>query len=576
MKKNVAYCIVCMMMLTSILSVGSIANKNLVNTNPKNILNYEDESWPMFHHNPQLTGFTSGEALDTNNQIWSVDLGEDIRFSSPAVVDNFLYIGTGEMFGTKQDEYIENYINNIGVLSILNHKFPKSKINREVSEFTSNGTLYCLNALNGQHIWNIKTSGNVYSCPVVSQGNVYAVSSDMFSFEGELYCIDAISGNINWNISVMTGYATPLVTDGKLYLAMIEPDDYFGELVCLDASTGELLWNQTLGYVDFSLYTSPAISENNLLITSVEVDDEFNAFCTMKCFNATTGEMSWNTRLGSMDFGYALSSPVIEGDIAYVINAETLDPDFWCELNCLDISNGSILWNYTMKAELDELSFASPAVGYGNVYFTSIGDEWAYGKIYCLDGESGELLWTVKSSDAYTLSSPVIAENKVYVGGFDMMLFKGQVLCYDAFDGELLFSSWASEEFIESTPAIAYGAVYIATIYGKVCAYRDIYEIGKISGGFARVKAEIINVGDIDIENVDCAMTVSGGMFGLINRTLGDTITLLKANSSETISISPVLGFGPIEINVQIRASTISSCIEKKNGFVFGPLIFVY
>ena len=39
--------------------------------------------WPMFHHDLQLTGFTSSPAPDTNYQLWSRSLGEDNRFSSP-------------------------------------------------------------------------------------------------------------------------------------------------------------------------------------------------------------------------------------------------------------------------------------------------------------------------------------------------------------------------------------------------------------------------------------------------------------------------------------------------------------
>ena len=45
------------------------------------------------------------------------------------------------------------------------------------------------------------------------------------------------------------------------YILAIDPDDYYGKLLCLDASNGDEIWNHTTGYIDFSLYTAPAISE---------------------------------------------------------------------------------------------------------------------------------------------------------------------------------------------------------------------------------------------------------------------------------------------------------------------------
>ena len=46
--------------------------------------------WPMFHHDPNHTGYTSSTAPDTNQLAWSYDI--DIDYSSPAIANGKVFI----------------------------------------------------------------------------------------------------------------------------------------------------------------------------------------------------------------------------------------------------------------------------------------------------------------------------------------------------------------------------------------------------------------------------------------------------------------------------------------------------
>jgi outer membrane protein assembly factor BamB len=531
------------------------------------------EWWPMFHHDVQNTGYTLSNSPDTTHKLWTNLIDKDIWFSSPAIVDDNLVIGTGHRYDDRAKDmtaYTHFYDTEILMkdntfLDIL--KNAKKPLSTEI------GKLYCLNAKTGQVRWNFEANGSVFSSPIIDNGKVYFVSADSTNFTGNLYCLNMTSGTEMWNLSVMTGFTSPVLSNGRLYLQTINPDTLYGRLQCLDAADGSELWNHTTGYIDFSLYTSPALADGKVFFTSIDVTS--GIYCKITCLNQSTGQQLWATKLGSMDFGYALSSPVIDNQKAYVISAETQGTEeFWTILFCLDTSNGSILWNYTMKENIyNEISFSSPAVAYGNVYFSSTEDLWSYGKITCLNGENGSLLWTRKSNDVYTSSSPAISNGKVFIGGINVTTFKGNLYCYDAYNGKLMYTVFIDSDMIDSPPAIADDAVYIGASGGKMIAVRDAFQVGVIKGGLASVKTDIINVGNEDILNLRYTITIVGGIFKHINVQTNDTIPVLEAQTSDTIKASPILGLGKIAVTVTVEMEGVNPVVKTANGFVFG--IFV-
>lgn len=533
------------------------------------------EWWPMFHHDVQLTGYTPSDSPNTNNKLWDRQIENDIWFSSPAIANDNLLIGIGHRY-FKQPRETSAYRNMYDTELLMKDKTFSDIIRTHKTSSTSEtGKVYRLNAQTGQILWAFETNGSVFSSPVIDNGRAYFVSADSNNFLGRLYCVNIDSGTEIWSLPVMTGYTSPALSGGRLYLLTINPDTYVGKLQCLNAADGSEIWNHTTGYIDFSLYTSPALADGNVFFTSVDVTSGIH--CKISCLNQTTGQVLWATKLSEMDFGYALSSPAIANHKAYVISAQTQGSDeFWTMLTCCNTSTGSILWNYSMKENsIEEVSFSSPAVAYGNVYFALVNYDWMYGKVMCLNAENGSVQWVHKSGTVYTSSSPAVSDGKVFVGGVDMTFFEGNLYCFDAYNGTLLYTAFVDNELMDSSPAIAGDTVYICSVNGKMCAFRDPFTIGEIRGGLAAVKADVTNILGEDIGNLHYNISVVGGLFKHINTQVNDTIPVLEANTSDTIKASPILGLGKIRIIVTVKMEGLIPVVKEADGFVLGIFVIV-
>jgi outer membrane protein assembly factor BamB len=533
------------------------------------------EWWPMFHHDLQLSGYTPADSPETYNLLWESTIDKDIWFSSPAVVDEKLVIGTGHRYDQKSGDQTENP--KVYDTGLFMKETTFSEITRHMGAPGSQeiGKIYCLNADTGGILWQVETNGSVFSSPAIEDGRVYFVSADSANFTGELYCLNMETGSEVWSLPVMSGFASPILSNGRMYLLTVNPENYYGRVQCLDAADGSELWNYTTGYIDFSMYTAPSLADGNIFFTSVDVTS--GIYCKISCLNQSTGQLKWATKLSEMNFGYALSSPVIDDDKAYVISAETEETeDFWCMLTCVDTSNGSILWNYTMKENTrEEMSFACPAVAYGNVYFTALEYEYSYGKLYCLNGENGSVQWVRKTNDMFTGSSPIISNGKVFVGGVDITTFEGNLYCVDAHTGSLIYSALVENFFMDSAPAIADDTVYIGASTGKICAFKDPCKVGEIHGGLLSVSLDIKNNVHSDVENIGYTLSVTGGLFHMINKHINGTIPVLEAQTTDTIKLIPIIGFGKIQVNATITMEDLNPIKRHAEGIILGIFVLI-
>ena len=81
--------------------------------------------WSTFRHDLTHTGYSTSTAPLTNQLLWNYTTGNSIAYSSPAVVNGVVYVGSN-------DHYV-----------------------------------YALNAATGTYIWSYKTGGSVDSSPAV-------------------------------------------------------------------------------------------------------------------------------------------------------------------------------------------------------------------------------------------------------------------------------------------------------------------------------------------------------------------------------------------------------------------------
>ena len=352
---------------------------------------YED--WPMFHHDPRHTGYSTSTAPKTNRILWISEIG-DCSHSSPVVVNGKVFVGSDD------------------------------------------GKIYCLNENDGSRIWVYETGGSVQSSPAVVDGMVFVGSTiGFYAFHEEDINNDGI-GDLIWkNLTIKDLWSSPVVTNGKVFVGAVNTGNKF---YCLDENTGNLIWSyETRGRCQ----TSPAVTDGKVFISPF-----WGGY--IYCLDENTGNLIWKYKIGGYE---GASSPTVVNDRVFVASYpgkvfcidENYGSYIWSsetggnsaystpavaygkvfvgsadgKTYCLDEITGQKLWSHETGGGYPVLS--SPAVADGLVFVGSPDN-----KIYALSESNGDIVWSYATGDSVS-SSPAIAKGKMFVGSSD-----GKVYCF--------------------------------------------------------------------------------------------------------------------------------------------------
>ena len=229
---------------------------------------------------------------NTGAFIWNYKT-EYFVFSSPAVTDNRVYVGSDQMYclDAVTGDYIWSY-----PTGTIGYSSPAIYDNK-VYVGSMDWGIYCLDGLSGDFIWSYQTGNQVNASPTVSNANVYIGSAD-----NNIYCLDALTGALVWDYP--TGgpvVSSAAVDSGKVYVGS---DDY--NVYCLDASTGAYIWSYPTG--DRVWGSSPAVADGKVYVGSL--------YDGIYCLDASTGSLIWSYAMTQM--GY--SSPVVAEGNVYVVS----------------------------------------------------------------------------------------------------------------------------------------------------------------------------------------------------------------------------------------------------------------
>jgi outer membrane protein assembly factor BamB len=348
----------------------------------------ESDSWSMFQHDSQHTGYSTAEAPNTNHLLWTFEGESYFYYTSPVVVNDTLYIGSWFTSDSPPNEDLGKvYCVNASTGEPIWEEIVGGIIqstpavsNNKVYIGAWDNKLYCLNAKNGSKLWNFTTNGWIDSSPTVSNNNVY-----VGSYDAKVYCLNADNGSQLWNYTtdgmVM---ASPAVSSNRVYVGT-----YGGTVYCLNAENGSLIW---MYHTIVSIESSCAVSENRVYVGCGDH--------SLYCFDAVgngdgTTTLLWASPTGDI---IARSSPAVAYGHVYIAS-------FDGNIYCFDAENGTRLWNQTIGIYL----FSSPAVADGKVYIGSSSTN----RLYCFDAEIGALLWEYKTGDIY--SAPAIFNKRVFI-----------------------------------------------------------------------------------------------------------------------------------------------------------------
>lgn len=124
-------------------------------------------------------------------------------------------------------------------------------------------------------------------------------------------------------------------------------------------------------------------------------------------------------------------------------------------------TQGGLLWNF---ADDDKTFYSSAAVVGNRLYVTSAekGVFRDHGAIYCLDADSGGLVWkSAPKGYRATFSSPVVCGKYLVCGEGLHFTRDARILCLDVtHDGRLLWEQ-RTKSHVESSPCIAGDRVYV-------------------------------------------------------------------------------------------------------------------
>ncbi len=343
-----------------------------------------DHTPMMFRADPWHSGINDdGGITPLDTLIWMNTTGDRI-YSSPAVVDGVVYVGS--------DDH----------------------------------TVYAFDAVTGDGIWIYTTGGRVLASPAILDGTVF-----VGSYDKSLYALDKDTGSVLWSFP-MAGWVTadPVVTSGVVYSGSLD-----GNLYAIDATTGRELWNASFGYypsIDSSpcvaggilyvaggqrtLYALDAIdgsevwnfTSGDFISSSTSVADGIVYFACydrkVYALNATTGAQIWTFETGGG--GEVHSSPAVAYGVVYIGSSDS-------NVYALDSLTGEKIWNFTTG----NVVYSSPTYANGIVYVGS----WDH-DMYALDSLTGEKIWNYHT-EAPIFSSPAVANGIVYFGSLDGNLY---------------------------------------------------------------------------------------------------------------------------------------------------------
>jgi len=352
-------------------------------------------NWPMRGNTPGRSGYNRYEnALSVYNaaglsRLWKKVLGDKVLGSSPAVVNNVVYVGSidGKIyaFNATTGAAIAGFPVTTGG-AIYSSPAVSSGV---VYVGSNDGKLYAFNAKTGAAMGGFPkaTGGGITSSPVVSNGKVY-----VGSFDKKLYAFNATTGAAIAGFPVTTGGAigsSPAVANGIVYVSS-------DKLYALNASTGATVagFPATAGAQTLS---SLAVANGIVYVGS------WDGF--LYAFNATTGApvLGFPADTG----GVIASSPVVAYDIVYVGS----DTGFYA----FNAYNGTPRAGFPV--EVGPVP-SSPAVANGVVY---VGSN-SYGNLYAIEAYFGGILWSYQTGDAINSSLSVV-NGTVYVGSQDKGLY---------------------------------------------------------------------------------------------------------------------------------------------------------
>jgi outer membrane protein assembly factor BamB len=394
---------------------SSVSRKEDVNTIPQNDENFikadtansssqEQINWLTYNFDNQRQGVSKSKLTFPLKLSWKRKISSKIiqfgasnitQFSSPVVVDNFVYLGSDNNFlaldSKKNTVLWETPVDGMVESS-------PTFYNGKVYFGTDKGVLYALNATDGGVNWTYHATSPIHSSPLIEQDSVFFNTLD-----SKVYALDINSGEKIWQYIRRTpkktwkAFTSPSLSEGKLFIGFSD-----GSLVALNAYNGTKLLDVQVGNnnkTPFVAPLQPVIVDGLIYIMTPEtkllVLDEYGkklwSFDTTKvsqfivtknkvfllnlkgevfAINKITGENIWKVKVTKGTPTHA----IIAGDdlivstkfISTILDLEILSSDGGY-VEAINTETGNKKWSYKADSGVS----TSPVVANNKLFFVS-------------------------------------------------------------------------------------------------------------------------------------------------------------------------------------------------------------
>jgi glucose dehydrogenase len=344
--------------------------------------------WPSFGFNARCNPaeyVLSPASVPHLTPAWRTGLGfSGATYSSPAVVDGVVYIGSTRPGGVLQaldggtGALLWSFDGPPGHLVLASPAVAGGIV------YIAADALYAVDTGTGTQRWRFPAAGS--TAPAVAGGVVH-VSSD----DGSTYALDAPTGQRRWSVTTGTRYSAAAsaltVVDGVVYVSSQSGTQ------ALDAVTGSVRW-----HVPVPSDESPAVVDDTVYVATGSVDPGRQAPSGLHALDARTGSVRWqNQRVGLVT-----SSPALAGGVVYVQSQSGF-------VYALNARTGGQIWSSGMET----VPRTAPAVANGVVYVSGLD-----GRLCALDARTGTQLWDAATGQPIRCS-PAVSNAMVVVGSDD-------------------------------------------------------------------------------------------------------------------------------------------------------------
>jgi len=364
----------------------------------------------------QMKYYDLGKTAEPENAVWKTRLHGNILFCDTVYDNGRIYTATADDdYPHSCGIYCLNAENGEIIWQYETGSSVKNNICIDGSSLLAmdvRGEVYCLDKENGNEIWSVSDTD-------LMLGNFMGTSSGICVQNGMVYvggpraiaAMDISSGAVKWSVRRNSGENSPaefVAAGGRLLV-----NSHWDSLTALNSADGRNLWDNKDEDLRFRSSTPIAVDDNTILAA----DDD-----AIMLIDAQSGEIISKTVM--QDYSFSSSAqPAVDNGVAYIPTSNK-------GIIAFSLAQKQLLWSFETN---ENILFTAPYKGKGSktVEATPVLDSGKLvfgandGYVYVLNAQTGDVISSYFAGSA-VLGKAALSETGIYAGTFD-----GCMVCFE-------------------------------------------------------------------------------------------------------------------------------------------------